>query len=524
MKVSSFPPQSLPPLIADYVQHNDKLAQFSDGFISLKTVLEKAQSREFSDRQRSSLTSVLLKQYQGVECSEETLQNLELLKKSETFTITTGHQLCLLTGPLYFIYKIVSTIRLSQDLAAADPSKRFVPVYWLASEDHDIAEINHVYWRGNKHQWTSNQVGPVGQLKTEGLISWIHDLFQSLGNSSNVSFIKKLVEKAYSETTLTGATRLLVNGLFGRYGIVVVDGNEVEFKEGFSDLIKRELVDQVVFKNVTTTNEKLRELGYQPAVNPREIGLFYISPNMRERIILENGRYHINNTELSFSREELLIELETHPEKFSPNVLFRPLFQEFILPNVAYIGGPGELCYWMQTKSTFDEFKVPYPSLILRDQAMIIGLNVKKKLEKIGLLPTIVFGDKEKFIKDFVEKNATTNVEEESAELLGKMDALALRLSAVDKTLEASVQAEKQKLSKGLENIAGKLLRSEKQRMELSVSQIEFVFNALKPGGILQERIDNFFQFQSDIEDDIIEELLMYFNPLEPSMKIFTTE
>jgi bacillithiol biosynthesis cysteine-adding enzyme BshC len=283
-------------------------------------------------------------------------------------------------------------------------------------------------------------------------------------------------------------------------------------------------VDQVVFKNVTTTNEKLRELGYQPAVNPREIGLFYISPNMRERIILENGRYHINNTELSFSREELLIELETHPEKFSPNVLFRPLFQEFILPNVAYIGGPGELCYWMQTKSTFDEFKVPYPSLILRDQAMIIGLNVKKKLEKIGLLPTIVFGDKEKFIKDFVEKNATTNVEEESAELLGKMDALALRLSAVDKTLEASVQAEKQKLSKGLENIAGKLLRSEKQRMELSVSQIEFVFNALKPGGILQERIDNFFQFQSDIEDDIIEELLMYFNPLEPSMKIFTTE
>jgi bacillithiol biosynthesis cysteine-adding enzyme BshC len=524
MKLFSFPPQNLPPLVSDYIQRKESIGVLTDGFYSLNELLAKAEKRNFSHEKRSILQERLISQYENCDCSERTKENIDSLLKPSTFTVTTGHQICLLTGPLYFIYKIASTIRLAEDLNARDSSKKFVPVYWMATEDHDVAEIDHLFWRGSKKQWAFEEKGPVGLLSTEGIVDWVHALFESLGDSVHTSFIRTLLDKAYAEKDLASATRTLVNGLFGRYGLVIIDGNDKAFKSSFTEPIKSELFSKRIFEKVSETNRYISSLGAEPAVNPREINLFYLLPGKRERIIEDGEGYKVNNTDKKFDSNELMQELVQYPERFSPNVLFRPIYQEYLLPNIAYIGGPGELNYWMQIRSAFEDFQVDYPTLILRDQATIVSPSVQKKMDKLGLSAEMIFEDKDRYIKNFISENASIDFQAEEEILLNAMDILASKLSAFDRTLEASVNAEKQKLSKGLENIKAKVIRSEKLRLEQSLAQIEFIYNALKPEGILQERRDNFFQFQSDSDIDLIQVWIDNFDPTVPSMKVFVAD
>ncbi|MDX1603010.1 MAG: bacillithiol biosynthesis cysteine-adding enzyme BshC, partial [Salinimicrobium sediminis] len=366
------------PLVTDYLDQKENVQQFYGLFPTLENFQEQiAIKKENYDaaggtEKREVLTGILKEQYRDIKISEATASNFDLLKEETTFTVTTGHQLNLFTGPLYFLYKIVSAINLARDLKKAYPQYNFVPVYWMATEDHDFEEISFFYLHGKKFQWnppkSEKTGGPVGELPTTGLND-VFELFSAeIGNTKNAGQLKQWFKKAYLEhDNLADATRYLANELFGEQGLVIMDAHHAELKRLYIPQMKKELLDQVSYKAVQKKSETLEQEGYNVQVNTREINLFYIQKGLRERIIEKNGKFFVHENEISWSKEELLELLENHPERFSPNVLLRPLYEEVILPNLCYIGGGGELAYWLELKGLFEAVNITFPVLLLRN-------------------------------------------------------------------------------------------------------------------------------------------------------------
>jgi len=221
-------------LINDYLNENDTLRTLYNRFPTIENFglqIEEKQ-RQFPLKNRIALKEQLQQQYQNFSISDSTQLNINLLEKENTFTVTTGHQLNLFTGPIYFIYKIVATIKLCKQLKAAYPDFNFVPVYWMATEDHDFEEINHFIYKGKKISWNKNSKGPVGRLTNEGLDKVFEEFSNMLPSSLAANDLQKLFTVAYLQhDNLAEATRFLVNELFKNYGLVIVDGDDKKLKE-----------------------------------------------------------------------------------------------------------------------------------------------------------------------------------------------------------------------------------------------------------------------------------------------------
>lgn len=466
---------------------------------------------------RVLLSDILKKQYEGFDVSSKLNENINLLKNDSCFTVTTGHQLNLFTGPLYFLFKIVSAINLAKDLKTKFSEKDFVPVYWMATEDHDFEEINHTYINHKKVSWNIKTSGATGRLSTKGMQATIQEYINVLGISEHATELAELIEKSYQEENLAKATRHLVNALFGMYGLVIIDGDEAQLKALFSDIIQEDIFTESSFKNISQTNQALLEVGITPQVNPREINFFYLRDDLRERIVVENGRYQVLHSDISFSEPELKEEIINHPERFSPNVVMRPLYQEVILPNLAYIGGPAELVYWLQLKSNFDQYQIDFPILLLRNCALISNPKINQKLERLGFSYLDLFSDKEilknKWIKRNTDRDLSINNEWREIDCI--FEKLKLRAHKIDPTLAPSTQAIKVRLHKAMTNLEKKLLKAEKKNHSEALNNIDNIKEELFPNGTLQERKENFGMFYVKYGPELIPALLKNLHPLD---------
>ena len=510
-------------IINDYLDEKTELKQFYNRFPKIENfkaqILEK--SSNFPIENRAILVSELEKQYSNVATSNATSTNIKLLENTNTFTITTGHQLNLFTGPLYFLYKIVTTINLTKELKLKYPNYDFVPIYWMATEDHDFEEINYFTFKNKKIAWNKESFGAVGRLSTDGLKD-VFTLFEKqLGIGTNAQFIKNLFKETYlKHSNLASATRYLANELFENEGLVIIDADNIELKKLFAPFVKKELLNQTSFKNVTETNKKLEE--YKIQVNPREINLFYIQDNLRERIVFEKEVYKINNTKLEFSETEILAELENFPERFSPNVILRPLYQEIILPNLCYIGGGGELAYWLQLKSNFDANNVTLPILLLRNSVVLATTKQIEKADKLDLSWNDLFLNQQELFtvktKEFSEFKIDFSEEKELLQTqFKKLHAIA---DKTDKSFSGAVKAQEKKQIKGLENLEKRLLKAEKRVHTEALEKIILLQNELFPNQGLQERKANFSEFYLEYGLKFIDKLLKELQPLEQEFKV----
>lgn len=506
------------PLINDYLNQHDSLKPLYHRFPTLqnfKLQLEEKQ-QNYSPESRTILVSALQKQYKGIAISAGTQQNIDLLKSKNTFTITTGHQLNLFTGPLYFLYKIVSAINLAKQLKDEYPDHNFVPVYWMATEDHDFEEINYFNFRDKKIKWTRESSGPVGRLSTNGLDAVLNVFSKELGLGNNAKWLKDLFETAYiKHDNLADATRYLANELFKEQGLIIVDGDSAQLKKLFAPYIKEELLSQTSHQKVAETAELLKNYNIQ--VNPREINLFYIEDNLRERIILQDTTYYINNTELSFTESELLAGLENHPEKFSPNVIMRPLYQEVILPNLCYIGGGGELAYWLELKSFFEASNVTFPVLLLRNSVVLATQKQSEKLNKLNLGWADIFAKQQNLINKKVQEFSAFQLDlsEQKEALKQQFEKLTKIAAQTDASFTGAVKAQEAKQIKGLENLEKKLLRAEKRSHTEKLERITQLQDELFPGRSLQERKTNFSEFYIEHDGKLLDELFKQLKPLE---------
>ncbi len=512
--------------ICDYLDRKDQIRPFYNQFPDLKgfefQISEKKTSFNLSSRK--VLNQQLTRQYRHLKVSDKTQNHIDQLLQKHTFTVTTGHQLNLFTGPLYFLYKIITAINLAKELKKYFPDHNFVPVYWMATEDHDFEEIRFFNFKDNKIEWERKSGGAVGAFSTdEGLDKVFSEFSSLLGQGNNANYLKDLFKKSYLEhKNLSEATRYLANELFGKYGLVIIDGDDKILKKEFVPFVKRELLDQTCYKEVSKTVDSFKE-NYKILVNPREINLFYLGKNLRERIVLKNGVYGVVNTDLTFSKDEILKAVEQYPEKFSPNVLMRPLYQEVILPNLCYIGGGGELSYWMELKSYFEKMNVPFPILLLRNSVLLMHKKQNQKLQKLGVSLEDIFLKKEEFINKKVKENSDLKIDfSEQKEILTKMFTELEAIShCTDRSFLGAVKAQEQKQLNGLNNLEKRLLKAQKRKLNDLVERISILHHQLFPNEALQERYANFSEFFLEVGDDLINGLVEYLDPLQLEFDVF---
>lgn len=502
--------QQFPPLLLDYLDQKPELRHYYNLFPELNNVPDLIENREgFDQEKRAVLVDVLRKQYEGYPDKPD----IDALLDSKTFTVTTGHQLNIFGGPLYIVYKIVTIINLARKLQQQFPDYRFVPVYWMATEDHDFDEIASVSLAGKKYTWNRDASGAVGRLRPDSLLGLMDEMPEVL----------PVFSKAYGQhTTLSDAVRCYMHHLFGHEGLICLDPDDRNLKRLFLPVLRDELIQQTSGALVEKTTQEIKELGYSLPVNAREVNLFYMFDSVRARIVRENAdKYSVLDTDIAFSKDELLAHLEAFPERFSPNVVLRPLYEEIILPNLAYIGGPSEIPYWLQLKSVFDYHKTPFPFLIPRKFGLYLRTADQKKMRKLGVNAEDLFQDSVRLRKDLVRRlsdyNLSLQAEKEQYRTL--FDKIADKVNEVDTTLEPTVNAERKRLVNALEHLEKKLLKAEEKKYTITLEQFDSLLQQCFPGGTAQERKTNFQDFYIS-NRKFISELLEVFDPLDFSYDI----
>ncbi len=494
---------TFPKLFLDYINQQPHTKEFYDIYPNIEGFRDLIKKRQFSQEKRQILVSVLEQQYQNINHKP----NLQILLEANTFTVTTGHQLNIFTGPLYVIYKIITAINLAKKLKSAFPEYNFVPVYWMASEDHDFAEIASFNLFSKNYTWETDQKGAVGRMNPSELAT----ILESLPEKADI------FEKAYLQnTSLANAVRQYMNDLFGKENLICLDADHADLKQIFAPIIKDDLLQHNAYELVTKTTEKLQHLSYHTQISPRIINFFYLQDGLRERIVKEDNQYKVLNSDLSFSELEILEILEKNPENFSPNVVLRPLYQEVILPNLAYIGGPSEVPYWLQLKGMFDYYEESFPLLMPRNFALLINQANKKKMDKLGIYSEELFADEVSLKRKFVEKHSENSLSLafEIDDISDIFERVLKKSMLIDPTLKAPVEAEKVKIIASLENLEKRLKKAEERNQENHVNQLLALKHKLFPDNGLQERKENFLNFYLN-DADILQKLLDSFDPLD---------
>ncbi|MBC6606003.1 bacillithiol biosynthesis cysteine-adding enzyme BshC [Hymenobacter sp. BT188] len=509
-------------LVTDYLAQQAALKPFYHRFPTLEDFGGQIEEKQasYSAESRARLVASLREQYQGVNLPPSVATNLELLAQPTTFTVTTGHQLNLFTGPLYFIYKIITTVKLSQQLKEKYPQYDFVPVYWMATEDHDFAEINHFSLFGKRYEWQADKVGgPVGRMALDGLEEQV---LSQLSADVPAAF-----REAYQKSsTLAGATRLLVTELFGEMGLVCLDADAPALKQALVPVLEQEISAQASFKAVQTTNEQLTAAGYKPQVYARPLNLFFLTDaGGRERIEPDENELVVRNTDLRYSTEELLELARKQPECFSPNVVLRPLYQELLLPNLCYIGGGAEVAYWFQLKQVFADNKMPFPILLLRNSGLYVSKPNAGKLRKLGLTTTDLFRPLPE-----LKKQVGSALGQEEVSLQAQQEALGGIFKEItdlaqrlDPTLVKTVAAEAQKAAAGISNLEKRLSKAAENKHEIVFTQLTALKDKLFPNGDLQERVENVLSIFIN-NPEFLQQLLDAFDPLALEFTVLEEE
>ncbi len=482
-------------LVADYLSGDEKLKPFYKYSVNIEGIRASIQSRNTFNTDRQLLVNAFRKQYDGIELNDRQNDNLEALLNNNTYTITTAHQPNIFTGPLYFIYKILHVIKLADELKIKLPEYSFVPVYYMGSEDADLDELGYLNISGEKLSWETNQKGAVGRMKVDKALQKIIENIQGqIGIHPYGNELIELFKRCYSlGKTVQQATLELVNALFADYGLLVVVPDNATLKASFNAVIKKELTEQFSNKAVTETLTALNK-HYKAQASGRAINLFYLIDDNRERIEVENSGFKVEALDKYWSMGEILEELENHPERFSANVILRGVFQETILPNIAFVGGGGELAYWLELKKVFEAVEVPYPMLILRNSFLLVNEKQSERIEKLGFSIEDFFKSELEIINELVKKNSTNKLsfKTEIAQIQALYQQIKQDSILVDATLGIHVDSLQNAAINRLEELEKKVLRAEKRKFGHQKDQISHLKAVLFPNNNLQERIDNF--------------------------------
>jgi bacillithiol biosynthesis cysteine-adding enzyme BshC len=506
-------------IILDYVNNSVELTDFYNlkpEIASYKTMIEQ---KNYNNSFRPILVDELNKQYvtANIKLNKSPLVegNIASLLNPNTYTVTTGHQLCLFTGPLYFIYKILSTIKWCEELKLTYPDNNFVPVFWMASEDHDFEEVNHLFINGTKHTWDiDSKQQPVGRLSLSNFDKFAEQIISLATNDFAKKQLKEWNNCYTTSSNLSEATRKLAHLLFADKGLVVLDADTKGLKNLFIPIIKKDVIDQSNFSVLTETNSQLRKK-YKTQVNGREINFFYLSDHGRKLIKKNGEKYLVEDTSISFTTQEIEADININPDKYSPNVIMRPVYQELILPNLSYIGGPGEIAYWMQLKSVFDNNNITFPILTLRSFVLLMNEQHNNQLERIGLNAGDLFKDNITIERKLVTLNQDGGQVKHIDDFVKNMQQLIDIAMKTDNKIGSELITYKTDWHHKLEHQLRILDKKQREKIAKEYHKYSFIKDSYFSSGTMQERVSNVLSY--GITESISDLINMVYNHISLS-------
>ena len=496
-------------IITDYLNRADTIKPFYQYESTLEGIRAAIENRKKYPTNRRALTEILKKQYETLPKEPATLEHIEALLDANTFTIATAHQPAIFTGALYFIYKIIHVIRLSRYLSAQLPGYRFVPVFYMGSEDADLEELGKIYLDREKLVWETTQRGAVGRMKTTGLESILDRIKGEYAPEPFGAELIELLNASYlGSPDIQTATLKLIHSLFGSQGLVALIADNPMLKREMLPVFEDDLFNQKPSAIVAKTIAAL-SAHYKVQARPREINLFYLKDDLRGRIEKVKEQFLIHESALRFDEQGLREELHRFPERFSPNVILRGLYQETILPNIVFVGGAGETAYWLELKDLFAHYGAPFPVLVLRNSFLIISKKWNEKMGKAGLGLKDLFRDEEKLVEERIRQESANQLSlqkeiEEASVYYKNLERIGGR---VDPSLANHVRALHARAVKPLLGLEKKLLRAEKRKHVDRQRQIRAIKSSLFPLQGLQERIENFMPYYAAMGREFLDTL-----------------
>lgn len=505
-------------IIRDYLSQSPSLRSFYSYGTDLSAISQAIHDRKSYPVNRALLINVLKDQYQKLEKIEAVEKNIQSLSDERTFTICTAHQPNLMTGYLYFIYKILHAAKLASTLKQSFPDYNFVPVYYMGSEDNDLEELATFRYNKETFIWDGGgQKGAVGRMQTKTLSSLLNQLFRQTGPPGpELDTLKEILTNAYlKHNTIAEATRYLVHRLLGKYGVVVLDPDDRRLKQQFIPIIQDDLYHHTAHKKVQEQISRISQQ-YKTQAYPRQINLFYLTDNLRERIERTAEGWQVLNTDIRWKEQELNNLLTTSPECFSPNVILRGLFQERILPNIVFIGGGAEVAYWLQLRTIFEHYGIFFPSIHLRQSVQWIDQSSHTLRMQLGLSLTDIFRNENTLLELLVARESGTSwkATAEISAIEEIIQQLKQKATSLDPTLSYASEAVLSKIRHQVQVLEKKMLRAEKRKLQTHLSRLSKLKENLFPGNNLQERTDNFMEYYLRFGDQFFELLYNHMEPL----------
>lgn len=500
-------------LVLDYLSNEETLKPFYKHPPTIDGIKQAIEAKKNTTIDRQLLVDQLRSQYSHLALEPKQEAHLQQLLLPNTFTITTAHQPNIFTGPLYFIYKILHAIKLAEHLQLQLKEFQFVPVYYMGSEDADLDELGHFFVDAEKRTWQTTQTGAVGRMHTKGLELLTNQLEGQFNHLPYGPQMIAMCRAAYEQhDNVQQATLYLVNELFKSFGLLVVIPDNPALKKIFTPIIKQELLGGFSQPEVDKAVAKL-EPHYKIQVKGRPINLFYLSETgARERIEKQGNQWVVQALGLSFSEKEIMQLADEQPQLFSANVILRGVFQESILPNVVFIGGGGELAYWLELKGVFEKAGVPYPVLMLRNSILLLNERQQHWQQKNGLSDVALFKPLQQLLDEMVSEQQSLSLDtyQEEQRIFEQYERLQHATEKTDPTLKTYVAALHTKALQGLHELESKLKRAARKNLGDSGSQVSNLKAQIFPTGNLQERVENFMPFYAAYGPALIHAIYTY--------------
>ena len=461
-----------------------------------------ARSLRYSDSLRQAVVGVLEEQNQRFAAGEATKENLRKLAKPGCFAVVTGQQTGLFTGPAFALYKALTAIKLARTLS--ERGLEAVPIFWLATEDHDLAEVNHCFVQDREgHPQRLEYSGappvpdaPVGAIRlTEAIQAPLDALGTFLPESLDRTEMLRILAECYQPGEGLGAAfgRFLAR-LFAPYGVVLVDSLDARLHALSVDVFQAAVESATELGNeLMERSRRLAESGYHPQVRVAENSslLFYYDEGRRVPLRLRDGRLALPNGQ-TYSAEQLLARLREQPGILSPNVLLRPVMQDALLPTIAYVGGPSELAYLAQTAPVYQRVLGRMPVLVPRASFTLLEPPIHRLLQKYSLtLPDVCSGKqalREKMAARFLPPGLTDLFQKATTGLNESLDAIQLALAKLDPTLADAAANSGRKMHYQLSSLERKTALAAQTRSEQVERDAQRLENSLYPHKTLQER------------------------------------
>ena len=490
-------------LFVDYVNNFEKVKNYYETNFRDENTYEEIFSK-ISNENGPKLYDIIKNQYKNQKFSEKTKSNIELIKNENTIAVITGQQLGLMGGPLYTIYKIFTAVKLSEYLNEKFKNYNFIPVFWMAGDDHDFEEISNVKLLNNENEIQTilyneeiqkeENLGSVGSLKfTEALIEFKQKIFSFLRDTEFRSELNNFADEVLdSNLTIAESFFKFTFKIFDETGLIIFNPQDKEVKKLLVPIFKKELNNfKLHTKDILLTSVDLDE-NYHSQVKVKPINLFLSDETGRHLIEPADDEFRLKGKRKKITLAEIFNLLDEKPECFSPNVLLRPICEDFLFPTGFYVAGPGEVNYYAQVVPLYKHFNIQHPFVFPRASATIIESNIAKILMKYNLSTQQFFGDFEKMKETTLNSISDNNVEQIfancSANITNELNQLSNLLESIDKTLIDPTKNTNDKILNQLEILKTKALKLQETKYDATIRQLKKARNSIYPNDNLQER------------------------------------